>query len=162
MCSSFKAHMLGAVLLACFWQQVAFYGHDTGHNGITHKRMLDLLIGIILGNTTGGVSLGWWKHSHNVHHIVCNSIENDPDIQHAPLFSVTEGIFGKFWSTFHQKYVATDWFMKQLVAHQHILFYPIMMLARFNLYIQSWVLLLGKEGKHNEYRMLEAATLLAF
>jgi len=41
--------------------------------------------GILIGNATGGISLAWWKRSHNVHHVVCNSIENDPDIQHLPV-----------------------------------------------------------------------------
>ena len=43
--------------------------------------------GSLLGHrvrTLGGISLGWWKKSHNVHHIICNSIEHDPDIRHLP------------------------------------------------------------------------------
>ena len=31
-------HMLGACLIGLFWQQVAFVGHDIGHNSITHNR----------------------------------------------------------------------------------------------------------------------------
>ena len=42
---------------------------------------VDNLLAIILGNCLGGVSIGWWKWSHNVHHIVTNSVEHDPDIQ---------------------------------------------------------------------------------
>lgn len=67
--------------MGSFWQQSAFIGHDTGHNGITHNKFIDNMIGIFIGNTTGGVSIAWWKKSHNVHHITCNSIEHDPDIQ---------------------------------------------------------------------------------
>ena len=76
--TTFNEHMCGAFLLACFWQQIAFFGHDIGHNAISHRRQVDLKTGIIIGNTTGGISLAWWKRSHNVHHVVCNSIENDP------------------------------------------------------------------------------------
>jgi len=114
----------------------------------------------VLGNTTGGISIGWWKRSHNVHHVVCNSIENDPDIQHLPVFAIDKGIFGKFWSSYHQKWIVTDAVARFIVSYQHILFYPIMALARFNLYVQSYVLLLSSE-KMDHWR-LEMGSLLAF
>jgi len=106
--ATFQEHMVGAVLMACFWQQIAFFGHDIGHNAISHTRQTDLRTGILIGNTTGGISLAWWKRSHNVHHVVCNSIENDPDNQHLPIFAVDKKYFGKFFSSYHQKYFTTD------------------------------------------------------
>merc|ERR1711871_394880 len=157
---SVAEHMIGAVLLATFWQQVAFFGHDIGHNAVTHDRKRDLWWGLVLGNTTGGISLGWWKRSHNVHHVVCNSIENDPDIQHMPIFAVDDGIFGKFWSSYHQKWVITDLAARTLVSIQRILYYPVMAVARFNLYAQSWLLLLSKEKV--QHRKLEIGTLALF
>ena len=30
--------ILGGVMLGFFWQQVAFVGHDVGHNSVTHIR----------------------------------------------------------------------------------------------------------------------------
>ena len=69
-----------------------FAGHDSGHSGITHDRKLDTLIGIIAGNLFTGISLAWWKLSHNVHHIVCNSVEHDPDIQHLPMLACSTSI----------------------------------------------------------------------
>jgi delta8-fatty-acid desaturase len=63
---SVTEHMIGALLLAAFWQQIAFFGHDIGHNAVWHVRAKDLWWGIVLGNSTGGISLGWWKRSHNV------------------------------------------------------------------------------------------------
>lgn len=42
-----------------------------------------------------GISVCWWKRNHNTHHIVCNSIEHDPDIQHLPAIAVTPEIFRK-------------------------------------------------------------------
>jgi len=64
--------MGGALLLATFWQQQAFVGHDVGHNAVSHKKFKETWLGVVLGNMTGGISIGWWKRSHNVHHIVCN------------------------------------------------------------------------------------------
>jgi len=152
--------MVGAFLMACFWQQVAFFGHDIGHNSVMHQREQDLWLGIVLGNTTGGISLAWWKRSHNVHHVVCNSIENDPDIQHMPIFAVDEGIFGKFFSTYHQREVITDAAARFLVQFQHWLYFPVMGVARFNLYAQGWLLLLSKEKV--QHKALEMATLFIF
>jgi len=157
---SVTEHMIGAFLMAAFWQQIAFFGHDIGHNGVSHDRKLDLWWGIVIGNITGGVSLGWWKRSHNVHHVVCNSIENDPDIQHMPIFAVTPGIFGKFWSSYHQKWVITDTAARALVSIQHYLYYPVMAVARFNLYIQGWLLLLSREKV--DHKGLEIVTLMMF
>jgi len=157
---SFQEHMIGAFLMACFWQQIAFFGHDIGHNAISHKRQVDLKTGIIIGNTTGGISLAWWKRSHNVHHVVCNSIENDPDNQHLPIFAVDKKYFGKFFSTYHQKYFSTDYFARTMVSYQHFLYYPVMMVARINLYIQGILLLASKEKI--EHRALEIGTLCLF
>jgi len=45
---------------------------------------------------------------------------------------------------------------------QHLLFYPVMMVARFNLYIQSWTLLLSSAGKEMHYRKTEAVSLALY
>lgn len=49
-----------------------FTAHDAGHRGITHNFVVDSLIGIFIGNFCSGLSIGWWKSSHNVHHFVTN------------------------------------------------------------------------------------------
>lgn len=157
---SYGARTGGAALLALFWQQLAFIGHDIGHNAISHVQWIDNTVGVIMGNTLGGISIGWWKRSHNVHHIVCNSIEHDPDIQHMPIFAVTEKIFGRFFSTYHQRWIETDAIARALVSVQHWLYYPVMALARFNLYAQSWLLLLSSE--HVPYKKLEVVGMLSF
>lgn len=90
---SLAAHCIGALFMGCYWQQLAFVGHDLGHNGISHVQSTDNKTGIALGNLFGGISIAWWKRSHNVHHIVCNSIEHDPDIQHFPFMAVDSKMF---------------------------------------------------------------------
>jgi delta8-fatty-acid desaturase len=114
---------------------LAFVGHDLGHNSVTQNQWYDNVIGVTLGNFAGGISTGWWKRSHNVHHIVCNSVEHDPDIQHLPALSISSKIFKGFWSTYHMKAFVFDPVARFLVAYQHVLYYPIMGLARVNLYI---------------------------
>merc|ERR1711988_334709 len=79
--STVPAVALSALINGLFWQQLSFIAHDAGHNGITHSRSVDLKIGMFIANFLGGLSIGWWKKSHNVHHIVTNSPVHDPDIQ---------------------------------------------------------------------------------
>ena len=47
--------LLGACLMALFWQQLAFLGHDIGHNAIFHSKKWDTVFGVVFGNTLGGI-----------------------------------------------------------------------------------------------------------
>lgn len=140
-----------AASFAVFLQQMAFLGHDLGHNAVTHNRSLDHKIGLVAGNLLTGIGVAWWKRSHNVHHVVTNSVDCDPDIQHLPLLQVTEKALHfagrKFFSTYHEKWFVLDDVTMFFVRIQHFLYYPIMCLARWNLYIQSWILLLSKPAE---------------
>ena len=71
-------YYLSAIFLGAFWHQLTFTAHDAGHLGITHSYRIDSYIGIFIGNILGGISIGWWKYHHNIHHIVTNSPEHDP------------------------------------------------------------------------------------
>ncbi len=159
--NSFAAHMLSAALMALFWQQLAFVGHDLGHNSVSHVRSKDYYWGGLIGNFLGGIGLTWWKSSHNTHHVTCNSVEHDPDIQHLPLFAVSNKLFGRFFSTYHDKFFETDAVARFLVSYQHFLFLPVMGVARFNLYIQSWILLLFR-NEPAPYKMIECLSLAGF
>ena len=143
-----------AVCLGMFWCQLAFIGHDVGHSSVG-GRTNDLFYGTLFGNTLGGISLGWWKHSHYVHHATPNDFEKDPDIQHLPVIAVDRKMLG-FYSSFHEKNFALTPLAKFLVAHQVYLFYPVMTVARFNLYAQSLMWSLSKGS------WLDLLTLLAF
>lgn len=52
--------------------QIMFTAHDAGHQGITHNFVIDTLIGMFVADFCCGLSIGWWKSSHNVHHLVTN------------------------------------------------------------------------------------------
>jgi len=71
-------YYVSAVFLGAFWHQLTFTAHDAGHLAITHSYRIDSFIGIFIANILGGVSLGWWKRHHNIHHLVTNSPEHDP------------------------------------------------------------------------------------
>ncbi|CAF4763466.1 unnamed protein product [Rotaria sp. Silwood1] len=73
-------YYISAIFLGAFWHQLTFTAHDAGHLAITHSYRIDSYIGIFVANILGGISLGWWKHHHNIHHLVTNSPEHDPGI----------------------------------------------------------------------------------
>jgi delta8-fatty-acid desaturase len=123
--------------MGLFWQQLAGVGHDLGHTGVTHIFHRDHLIGSGLGALMG-LSTCWWKSDHNTHHVACNAVEHDPNIQHMPMLAITEKIFRQpFYDTYHGKWVAMDALARALVSRQHFFFYPLMAVARFNLYAQG-------------------------
>ncbi|KAK3322118.1 fatty acid desaturase-domain-containing protein [Apodospora peruviana] len=159
-------YTISACFLGAFWHQLVFAAHDSGHMGITHKFHVDTVIGIIIADFIGGLSLGWWKRSHNVHHIVTNSPEHDPDIEYIPLFAVSHRFLQSLRSTYHEKLMPYDAMAKILVPVQQYLYYPVMLLARFNLYRLSWeYLLLGqgpKKGPAWWHRYLEFAGQVFF
>lgn len=134
------------LFLGCLWHQLVFTVHDAGHMGITHNFTIDSLIGIVLSDFIGGLSIGWWKRNHNVHHIVTNSPEHDPDIQHIPFLAVTHRYLESLTSTFYEKCLTYDAFAKFLLPHQSYYYYIILCFGRFNLYRLSWEYLLRGLG----------------
>mmetsp|Transcript_45720 Transcript_45720/g.97620 ORF Transcript_45720/g.97620 Transcript_45720/m.97620 type:complete len:469 (-) Transcript_45720:429-1835(-) len=158
---------IGGFFMAAFWQQVAFFGHDIGHRTVTFKFWPEYYVGMIAGNFLTGISIGWWKATHNVHHIVTNSLEYDPDVQHLPIFAVDSRFFQSLYSQYH------FWVMEfkhsrvsqLLVSQQHRLYLPIMAFARFNLYVQGLILLCSKRGSQMrgvQHRGVELALLAGF
>lgn len=134
------------LFLGLFWHQLVFTAHDAGHMGITHNFVADTVFGIIIADFIGGLSLGWWKSTHNVHHIVTNSPEHDPDNQHMPFFAVSPRFLESLYSTYHERVMAFDAFAKVLVPYQAYIYYPLLTLGRFNLYVQSWIFLIQGQG----------------
>ena len=137
--------VLGGVALAVFFQQVAFVGHDLGHTAIFHDRVIDSRLGLFCGNLLTGVSMGWWKATHNTHHVTTNSITADPDIQHLPFFAVDKHFTESVFSTYHERLLHFGTAAKHLVPLQARLYYVVMAFARCNLYIQSYIFLLSSD-----------------
>lgn len=159
-------YFLSALFLGLFWQQLVFIAHDSGHIAITHNYQFDNIIGIVIANWIGGLSVGWWKRSHNVHHLVTNDPIHDPDIQHLPFFCVSSRLFGNIFSTYYDKYLWFDAFAEKLIPIQNYLYYPILCFGRFNLYRLSWEYLIKGQGpRHGKaawFRYFELAGLSFF
>ncbi|KAI6377136.1 hypothetical protein MCOR25_002633 [Pyricularia grisea] len=139
-------YITSAVFMGMFWHQLLFTAHDAGHVGITHNFHVDTVIGIFIGDFLGGLSLGWWKHMHNVHHIVTNSPEHDPDIEHLPFMAISHRLFGSLRSTYYERILEYDAVAKILVPIQHYSFYILLMFGRFNLYRLSLEFILLRKG----------------
>ncbi|KAF8971393.1 delta 8-sphingoloid desaturase protein [Flammula alnicola] len=133
-----------AVFLGLCWHQLVFTAHDLGHMGVTHNWTVDRIISVLIANWIGGLSIGWWVHNHNVHHLVTNHPSHDPDIEHIPFFAISPAFLQSLWSSYYKRTMPFDRFAKLFLSIQHRLFYIIMAFARFNLYRNSYVYLYQK------------------
>lgn len=165
-CLRWNQYALGGLFLGFMWHQLVFAAHDAGHMGITHDYGVDTIIGIIIADFIGGLSMGWWKRNHNVHHILTNAPEHDPDIEHMPLFAVSHRLLGSLRSTYYDRVMKYDAAAKLLLRIQSWTYFPLLALGRFNLYALSWDYLLAnrgpKKGPGAWHRWLELAGQVFF
>lgn len=166
-CMRAGQYALAGLFLGISWHQLSFTVHDAGHMGITHKLHIDTCIGILIADFLGGLSIGWWKRNHNVHHIVTNSPEHDPDIEHMPFFAISHRFFGNLRSSYYDRIMDFDAVAQWAIKHQHWLYYPILCFGRFNLYVLSWTYLLSpaqapRKGPAWWHRYLEIAGIMFF
>ncbi|XP_059634280.1 delta(8)-fatty-acid desaturase-like [Cornus florida] len=158
--NSFWVHMGGAALLGFAWIQVSFLGHDSGHYVMMSNRRCNRITQILTGNCLTGISIAWWKWTHNAHHLACNSLDYDPDLQHLPFLCVSTKLFQSITSCFYGRELTFDPLCKFLVSKQHLTFYPVMCVARVNLFVQTFLLLFSKRKVPD--RWLNLAGILVF
>ncbi|CAO1634175.1 unnamed protein product [Sympodiomycopsis kandeliae] len=170
---------LSSVFLGLFWHQITFSAHDAGHSGITHNHSVDRSIGIVIADLIGGLSIGWWCDNHDVHHLVTNHPEHDPDIQHMPFFAISPRFLvgstagtgigcsaGKqkslgLWSSYYRRTLAFDSAARVFLRLQHRIYYVVMSLGRFNLYANSYGFLLLK-ARRDKWFYIEMVSLAIF
>ena len=63
-----------AIFLGLTWHQLVFSAHDLGHMGVTHNWTIDRLLGILIADFIGGLSIGWWVDVRPVSHVVVLAI----------------------------------------------------------------------------------------
>lgn len=159
--SSIFVHMISAVLLGIAWMQSGFIGHDSAHFGLVKSHRLEIAIQLLVGNLITGVSIGWWKRSHNVHHTAVNNLEYDSDLQYLPLYAVSSKLFQGLYSRYYDKKMDFDRLARFLVSYQHWTFYPVMAVARFLLFGQSFTLVFDLKKKV-DYRVQEILAMAVF
>lgn len=153
-------HLLCGAMMGFLWIQSGWMGHDSGHYRIMAGPAQNRFAQVLTGNCLAGISIAWWKRNHNAHHIACNSLDFDPDLQHMPFFVVSSKFFASLTSCYYDRKMNFDAVSRFLVSHQHWTFYPVMGLARINLFAQSFALLLSKHKVPN--RGQEILGLLSF
>ena len=143
-CTGVWAHLGSAMLLGLLWMQSAYVGHDSGHYEVMSSKNFNKFAQLLSGNCLTGISIAWWKWTHNAHHIACNSLDYDPDLQHIPVLAVSNRFFDSLTSYFYGRTLKFDSLARFFISYQHWTFYPIMIVARVNLYLQTFLLLFSR------------------
>ncbi|KAL1532578.1 DNA replication regulator sld2 [Salvia divinorum] len=159
-CHGAVVHALCGGAMGFLWIQSGWLGHDSGHYQIMLTRNSNRFVQVLSGNCLAGISIAWWKRNHNAHHIACNSLDHDPDLQHMPFFAVSPKFFNSITSLYYNRKLEFDKFARFLISKQHFTYYPVMSLARLNLFSQSFFLLSSNQDVPN--RVQELLGLLTF
>jgi fatty acid desaturase len=128
-----------AVVFGLAYSQIAFLGHDAGHQQIFTSRRANDVLGRLLGNLLVGLSYGWWVDTHNRHHANPNHEVRDPDINDSVL-AFTKG----------QAKVRTSGVLNFLARRQAWLFFPLLTLEGISLHVDSVVAV--KSGRYRSTR----------
>jgi fatty acid desaturase len=105
--------------------QLAFLGHDAGHQQLSSSRRCNDAFGLVLATLGVGLSYGWWVDKHNRHHRHPNQLGRDPDVERGVLAWTGEqadrqrGVF------------------RLIARHQAGLFLPLLLLEAWNLHVSS-------------------------
>ncbi len=115
-----------AVAMGLAFTQMAFLGHDGGHQQIARTKRANDLIGLVSGNLLVGLCYGWWVDEHSQHHAHPNHEGRDPDIGES-VITFTDSQAGARAGRV-ERFIA---------AHQAWLFFPLLTLEGINLHVQS-------------------------
>jgi fatty acid desaturase len=142
-----------AVALGLVSTQVAFLGHDGGHQQIAASRAGNTTVGLIAGNLLTGLSVGWWADKHNRHHANPNKEDHDPDIGEAVLA----------FTAIHAA-TRTGRLARLLTANQAALFFPLLTLEGLHLHAASarWLIRSPGAKLRRTELVLLAVHLLAY
>lgn len=118
--------LIVAAVMGFAFTQVAFLGHDGGHQQVARTKRINDLLGLVTGNLLVGLSYGWWVDEHSQHHSHPNHEGYDPDI-------------GDSVVTFTDAQVRSrvGRFERFLAANQAWLFFPLLTLEGLNLHVQG-------------------------
>ncbi|WP_375475845.1 fatty acid desaturase family protein [uncultured Jatrophihabitans sp.] len=128
--------LLTAAVFGIAFGQIAFLGHDAGHQAIFSSRRLNDALGRFLGNALVGLSYGWWLDTHNRHHANPNHEERDPD--------VGDGVLAFTASQAAKRNGAVSGF---IARRQAWLFFPLLTLEGINLHVASVIAVGGDSDR---------------
>jgi fatty acid desaturase len=120
--------LITAAVFGLAWGQIAFLGHDAGHQAIFASQRMNDALGRTLGNVLVGLSYGWWVDTHNRHHANPNHEDRDPDIG--------DGVLA---FTSAQAAKRTGPVSRFIARRQAWLFFPLLTLEGISLHVDSIV-----------------------
>jgi fatty acid desaturase len=139
-----------AAVLGVAFTQVAFLGHDGGHQQVFDSRRANDVFGQVTGNLLVGLSFGWWVCKHNRHHANPNKEEHDPDIGDGVLAFTTGQVAAR-----------TGWLGRAITRRQAWLFFPLLTFEGLNLHVASIRSLLpgAQRSGRGGHRLIEVLLL---
>jgi fatty acid desaturase len=137
--------LMVAAYFAVVFAQLAFIGHDAGHQQIFRSRRWNDHIGRLISNLGVGLSYRWWVDKHNRHHSRPNDLAYDPDVQRNVLA----------WSA--DQASEQRGVLRFVARHQRALFVPLLTLEAINLHVGSVRVLRSRVAG----RWTEASLLIA-
>lgn len=142
--------LLNAPLLAAAFTQVAFLGHDAGHQAVFASRRWNDALGRAMGALIG-LSYGWWLDTHNRHHANPNQEDSDPDIGDGVLAFTT-----------CQAAKRNNAVSRFVVRRQAWLFFPLTLLEGISLHVDSVAAVVTNRDRSHRggSRRAEALTLI--
>jgi fatty acid desaturase len=135
-----------AAVIGLVFTQIAFLGHDGGHQQVFRSKRVNDVLGLITGNLFVGLSYGWWVDEHNQHHANPNHEGRDPDIGDSVITFTEDQCTGKQGAV--GRFIA---------AYQGWLFFPLLTLEGINLHVQAFEWL--RTTSTRKYRRTEFALL---
>ena len=136
--------MAGAAAMGVFWQErLAGIGQDLGHSGVTHSFYKDHAIGAPLrlhGSERRLVEVGPQHAPRRVQRYRARPQRPAHADARDHLSKISAR--ARFWDTY-RKWVGMDDVAHALApSYQHLFFYPLMLVGRWNLYVQGLLYLI--------------------
>ena len=132
--------LMTAAVLAVLLTQIAMLGHDAAHRQIFRSGRWNDWTTLVIGNLLVGMSYGWWQHKHTRHHANPNKIGSDPDIE-LPVIAFTP-------EQADRRRASRSGPLRWLIAHQGVLFFPILLLEGLSLHASSVRRVFSREPLH--------------
>lgn len=135
-----------AGLLAWVFAQCGFLGHDAAHRQVFVSKLWNEWTARIVSGAVVGLSYGWWRGKHNLHHANPNQVGRDPD--------VSSGVLALTREVAEQRVVGIrGW----CTRHQGWLFFPLLTLEGINLHVAS---LRGVLAARSPHRRVELSLII--
>ena len=121
-----------AAYFGIVFAQLGFLGHDAGHQQIFRIKTWNDRFGLVVSNLGVGLSYGWWVDKHNRHHRNPNEVGRDPDVERNVLA----------WTG--NQASRQRGLLRVIARHQHVVFFPLLLLESWNLHVGSVRALAGR------------------